>query len=264
MISRNSIVYIAIAIGLNVLYVMLGVLGMNAHEHKEVVTPPVIIELIQPKKLEPPPPPKPEPKKPEPKQPEPKQPEPKQPEPKQPEPKQPEPPKQPKVEPVKPEPPTAAEPRPEPPKPEPAKPEPARPAPPSPAPQAAPAPTAPEAPPKPAPQPEAAAKLASAATTPPVKTGVNISASYGASNAKPEITRWSQINREYGTVVLRVLVKSDGTAGSVEIKSSSDYPRLDQSAIKAVKAWRFNPATVDGKSIDEWYEVPIIFKPPNN
>ncbi len=65
---------------------------------------------------------------------------------------------------------------------------------------------------------------------------------------------------EQGTVVLRVLVKSDGSAGAVEVKSSSSYPRLDQAAVEAVKTWRFNPATSDGKPIDEWYQVPIPFK----
>ena len=255
MISRLSSISIVTSMGLHVLLVVLVVAGMLEHTHKETETPPIKIELVQPKKLEPPPPPpKPEPKKPEPKQPEPKQPEP----------KQPEPPKQPKVEPVKPEPPTAVEPRPEPPKPEPAKPEPARPAPPSPAPQATPAPTAPEAPPKPAPPPEVVAKPAPAAPTPLAKTGVDISASYRGSNVQPVYPSWSQKNREQGTVVLRVLVKSDGTAGTVEIKSSSGYPRLDQSAIQAVKTWRFIPATRDGKPIDELYELDITFKNPNS
>lgn len=70
----------------------------------------------------------------------------------------------------------------------------------------------------------------------------------------------SQRLGEQGTVVLRVLVKADGHAGTVEVKSSSGYPRLDQSAVDAVKTWRFNPATVDGKPVDEWYQVPIPFK----
>ena len=92
---------------------------------------------------------------------------------------------------------------------------------------------------------------------------VNISASYGASNAKPAYPNLSKRLGEQGTVVLRVLVKSDGSAGSVEVKSSSGFPRLDQSAIDAVKTWHFNPATLDGKPVDEWYQVPIPFKLQN-
>ena len=76
-------------------------------------------------------------------------------------------------------------------------------------------------------------------------------------------SRLSRRLREQGRVVLRVLVKSDGSAGSVEVKSSSGFPRLDQSAIDAVKSWRFNPATLDGKPVDEWYQVPIPFKLQN-
>ena len=94
---------------------------------------------------------------------------------------------------------------------------------------------------------------------PPVKTGVSISASYAASNRKPPYPRLSRINDEQGTVVLRVLVRTDGSAGAVEIKSSSGYPLLDESAKNTVQTWRFNPATVDGKPRAEWYRLAIPF-----
>lgn len=64
--------------------------------------------------------------------------------------------------------------------------------------------------------------------------------------------------------MLRVLVKADGTAGSVEIKNSSGYPLLDDSARTTVQTWRFNPATVDGKPVAEWYQVAIPFTLQNN
>ena len=115
------------------------------------------------------------------------------------------------------------------------------------------APTAPTppAPPAPAPAP---------VVTAPSRTDVSIPASYSASNQKPIYPNMSKRLGEQGTVVLRVLVKADGNAGEVEVKSSSSYPRLDQAAIEAVKQWRFNPAKIDGKAIDEWYQVPIPFK----
>jgi periplasmic protein TonB len=112
-----------------------------------------------------------------------------------------------------------------------------------------PAPTRVEAPPAPAP-----------VVTAPSKTEVSIPASYSASNQKPIYPNMSKRLGEQGTVVLRVLVKADGSAGEVEVKSSSSYPRLDQAAVEAVKTWRFNSAKIDGKAIDEWYQVPIPFK----
>lgn len=65
-------------------------------------------------------------------------------------------------------------------------------------------------------------------------------------------------------MVLRVLVKADGTAGAVEILTSSGYPLLDESARTTVQTWRFKPATIDGKPVAEWYQVPIPFKLQNN
>jgi protein TonB len=60
--------------------------------------------------------------------------------------------------------------------------------------------------------------------------------------------------------MLRVLVKPDGRAGPVQIHSSSGHPLLDESASTTVRSWHFNPATVDGKPVEEWYLVPIPFK----
>ena len=117
------------------------------------------------------------------------------------------------------------------------------------------APTAPTPPAPPAPPPTPAPVV-----TAPSRTDVSIPASYSASNQKPIYPNMSKRLGEQGTVVLRVLVKADGNAGEVEVKSSSSYPRLDQAAIDAVKTWRFNPAKIDGKAIDEWYQVPIPFK----
>lgn len=128
------------------------------------------------------------------------------------------------------------------------------PAPAAPAEPAAPAPPAPavSAPPAP-PVPPAA----------PVHVGVSIPASYAASNRPPVQPPRSVRNGEEGTVMLRVQVQADGSAGQIEIAKSSGFPMLDDAAKSAVQNWRFHPATSDGKPVTEWFRVPITFKLSN-
>ncbi len=85
-------------------------------------------------------------------------------------------------------------------------------------------------------------------------------ASLKLGNEKPQYPGMSKRLNEQGTVILRVLVKSDGSVGSINIKSSSGFPRIDKAAEDAVWRWKFNPAVKDGKPIDEWYQVPITMK----
>jgi periplasmic protein TonB len=225
---------LAVAIALHGALIAFVLSGALEKPHTEVEPPPVIVQLLTPEpplKLEPPTPEPPKPK-----------------------------PQPPKPEPVKPQP-RPEPPRPEQPKPEPAKPE-VRPEPvkiEAPATAVAPAPTpvAPPAPPAPPPPP------APSVAKPSARTEVSISASYAAANRKPEYPKMSLRLGEQGTVVLTVMVKSDGSAGDVEVKSTSGFTRLDRAAADAVKTWRFNPATIDGKAVDKSYEVPITFKPPN-
>lgn len=136
------------------------------------------------------------------------------------------------------------------------------------APAATPAPVAtmPSAEPAPAAPPPVATAVPEAPPAPPAppaKIGVYIPAEYAATNRKPVYPSMSKRYDEQGTVVLRVFVKADGMAGTVEIRSSSGYPLLDESARTAVRGWRFRPATSDGKPVADWFLIPIPFKLQN-
>ena len=65
---------------------------------------------------------------------------------------------------------------------------------------------------------------------------------------------------EEGKVVLRVSVNPQGTADSVEIKTSSGSARLDDAAANTIKRWKFIPAKRGDSTIQSWVLVPIIFK----
>lgn len=79
------------------------------------------------------------------------------------------------------------------------------------------------------------------------------------SNPAPVYPNLSRRLREEGIVVLDILIKADGSVGEIKIKTSSGFKRLDDTAVKAVKQWRYQPATQGDKKIDYWYEQPVEF-----
>lgn len=64
---------------------------------------------------------------------------------------------------------------------------------------------------------------------------------------------------EQGRVMLRALVRADGTPAEVAIHRSSGSPRLDQAALDAVRRWRFVPARQGDTAIAAPVLVPISF-----
>lgn len=56
-----------------------------------------------------------------------------------------------------------------------------------------------------------------------------------------------------GEVLLDVHVERDGRVSDVRLKRSSGSNLLDRTAIETVRDWHFQPATVDGKPVAEWY-----------
>ncbi len=79
-------------------------------------------------------------------------------------------------------------------------------------------------------------------------------------NPAPPYPALSRRMGEEGKVVLRVSVNPHGSADSVDIKTSSGSPRLDESARKTVQNWKFIPAKRGETAIQSWVLVPIIFK----
>lgn len=79
-------------------------------------------------------------------------------------------------------------------------------------------------------------------------------------NPAPAYPPLSRRMGEEGKVILRVLVNPQGTADSVDIKTSSGSVRLDEAAQKTVRNWKFIPAKRGDTAVQSWVLVPIIFK----
>ncbi|MDR7416746.1 MAG: TonB family protein [Armatimonadota bacterium] len=77
---------------------------------------------------------------------------------------------------------------------------------------------------------------------------------------RSELTSEAALLLPEGRVRLKLLVRADGTVGSVEILVSSGVPELDRAALEALKTWHFEPARQDGTPIPAYYVVWVTFR----
>lgn len=90
-----------------------------------------------------------------------------------------------------------------------------------------------------------------------------------AGTLPPTLVQWSDApypdealsRRVEGTVVLVALVRADGTVGALSISRGLDAA-LDQSALRTVRDWKFEPATRADKPVAVVVEVSVEFKLP--
>ncbi len=61
-----------------------------------------------------------------------------------------------------------------------------------------------------------------------------------------------------GRVVLKVIIRKDGTIGPVRVDQSLDE-ELDEAATEAVRSWQFDPATVNGEPINVLASIEVDF-----
>lgn len=116
----------------------------------------------------------------------------------------------------------------------------------------------------PAPAATAAAPAEPKVSTPAAPAAEPVSqARFDADYLKNPAPAYPPLSRrlgEEGKVVLRVSVTPQGSADSVEIKTSSGSSRLDEAAQRTVRNWKFIPAKRGDAAIQSWVLVPIIFK----
>ena len=136
------------------------------------------------------------------------------------------------------------------------------PTPPLPAPSPEPAPMVIPAAPAPAPAIEASTVAAApAAPQAPAPARIELPSSDAAylNNPRPSYPALSRRLGEQGKVVVRVLIGVDGTAQQAEIRTSSGYERLDQTALATVRSWRYVPGKRNGTAEAMWFNVPVNF-----
>jgi protein TonB len=67
-------------------------------------------------------------------------------------------------------------------------------------------------------------------------------------------------NGETGTVLLALLIGSDGKVSDSKVQKSSGHPALDKAARNALSLCRFKAATVDGVATAGWSAISYVWK----
>jgi len=71
----------------------------------------------------------------------------------------------------------------------------------------------------------------------------------------------SEIRAEHtGTVLLSLWVLENGRVGEVRLDQSSGWKKLDDSAIREARRWRFKPGMRDGIATAMWKQIPVTFQ----
>jgi protein TonB len=93
----------------------------------------------------------------------------------------------------------------------------------------------------------------------PYRPGSGVSPPELIREVKPDYTEDARRRGLEGDVVLEIVVRSDGSVGSVRVVERLGAG-LDERAVAAVRQWRFSPARLRGTPVDVEVEVAVEFK----
>jgi protein TonB len=79
-------------------------------------------------------------------------------------------------------------------------------------------------------------------------------------NPKPSYPLAARRRGIEGRVLLAARVSAEGACTDVRLKQSSGHALLDESALSAVRRWRFVPAHRGAAAVDSWVDVPVSFR----
>ncbi|MBU0675170.1 MAG: energy transducer TonB [Proteobacteria bacterium] len=79
-------------------------------------------------------------------------------------------------------------------------------------------------------------------------------------NPPPVYPGKARKRRQQGTVVLEVRVGVDGGVAQIRLHQSSGHDLLDRAAMNAVRDWRFEPGTKNGRAVAMPVLVPVRFE----
>jgi len=108
------------------------------------------------------------------------------------------------------------------------------------------------------------AVLSAKASLPALSVPVSIGVSGGklVRRIEPVYPAQASAKRLQGTVILSAMVMEDGTVSDIKVLAGA--PPLSQSAVDAVKQWRYKPFELDGRPVKNEIRIDIDFRFPGS
>lgn len=103
-----------------------------------------------------------------------------------------------------------------------------------------------------------------AAASPSTHAAVRAAVPLATDNRPPEYPALARKRGWQGRVLLAVAVGSDGSVQKVWVHSGSGHELLDEAALRAVRAWRFQPGNRGGAPVATEVQVPVHFQLEDN
>ncbi|HVF59649.1 MAG TPA: energy transducer TonB [Thermoanaerobaculia bacterium] len=93
----------------------------------------------------------------------------------------------------------------------------------------------------------------------PIRYVVGMTPPEVLSRVEPRYPASARMIRSEGTVVIEVVVETDGSTGDVRVLRGISKA-LDEAAVAAIRQWRFRPARVEGTPVRAYHTVTVRFE----
>jgi TonB family protein len=92
----------------------------------------------------------------------------------------------------------------------------------------------------------------------PIHVGGDVKAPVKISAPQPQYTEIARKARIQGVVIVQAIINKQGEVTDVKVLKGLPMG-LDQSAVDAIRKWRFEAATLNGKPVDVYYNLTVNF-----